>query len=187
MEGMKKLYLKDMENDRRDYLIKLNEKLINQLLNNLYEDQMFQQGEASDCMFGKDWHKWIDYRDHYQTFYLRLKDYRNFLINLDADYLTPEARNLYDKTIIKLDTLDALDPYSENYDRLEAWIEKNSEIILKDAEEYLHEFENYPSEDDAIRYADEMEQLEDYYIEVWEDGGSDNIIRKDIAYTECYI
>lgn len=187
MENMKKLYLKDMENDRRDYLIKLNTKLINQLLEYLYEDQMFQQSETFSFILGKDWHKWLDYRDHYQTFYLILKDYRKFLVNLDADYLTPEARNLYDKTIIKLDTLDTLDPYSENYDRLEAWIEKNSEMILKDAEEYLHGFEEYPSEDDAIRYADEMEQLEEYYVEVWEDGGSDNVIRKDIKYTECYI
>ena len=50
MEGIKKLYLKDMENDRRDYLIKLNKKLINQLLDYLYEEQMFQQSEASDDM-----------------------------------------------------------------------------------------------------------------------------------------
>lgn len=187
MEGIKKVYLKDIENDRRDYLIKLNKKLIEMLQADLYEDQMFQQSEASADILGKDWHKWIQYNDHYSSFFLTLRDYRKFLINLDADYLTPEARNLYDKTIIKLDTLDALDPYSENYDRLEAWIEKNSEIILKDAEEYLHGFEDYPSEDDAIRYADEMEQLEEYYIEVWEDGGSDNVIRRDIAYTECYI
>lgn len=187
MENMKKLYLTDIEKDRRDYLIKLNKKLIEMLQADLYKTQMDQQGDASDYLFGKDWHKWIQYNDHYSSFFLTLRDYRKFLVNLDADYLTPDARELYDKTIKKLVTLDTLDPYSENYDRLEAWIEKNSGIILKDAENYLKDFEDYPSEDDAIRYADEMERLEGYYIEVWEDGGSDNVIRKDIAYTECYI
>ena len=43
------------------------------------------------------------------------------------------------------------------------------------------------NEDDASRYADEMDQLDVYYIEENEDGSTDGVIRQDIAFTECYI
>lgn len=36
-------------------------------------------------------------------------------------------------------------------------------------------------------YLVEMEQLNEYYIEIREDGTTDGVIRKDIAYTETYI
>ena len=80
-----------------------------------------------------------------------------------------------------------MDPYSENYDRLEDWLFNNTEIVLHDIENYLHEYENYPDLDDAIQYADEMDQLNDYYIEIQDDGSSDNVIRLDVAFTECFI
>ena len=66
-------------------------------------------------------------------------------------------------------------------------LETETKKVLEDVENYLHEFEEYPSEDDAIQYADEMERLENYYIEEREDGTSDNVIRLDIAYTETFI
>ena len=56
-------------------------------------------------------------------------------------------------------------------------LETETKKVLQDVENYLHDFESYPSEDDAIQYADEMERLENYYIEEREDGTSDNVIR----------
>ena len=41
--------------------------------------------------------------------------------------------------------------------------------------------------EDAIQYAYEMDQLDDYYIEVQDDGFTDNVIRLDVAYTETFI
>ena len=80
-----------------------------------------------------------------------------------------------------------MDPYSNNYYNLDEWLFKQTEKVLKDIEDYLHSYEEYPEEDEAIQYADEMDQLNDYYIEEREDGTSDNVIRLDIAYTDCFI
>jgi hypothetical protein len=80
-----------------------------------------------------------------------------------------------------------MDPYSEQYDNLDARLEKEIKKVLKDIEDYLHGYEDYPSEDEAILYADEMVQLESYYIEEQEDGITDGVIRQDIAYTETFI
>ena len=76
---------------------------------------------------------------------------------------------------------------SDNYWNLYNHLEEKTKEVLKDVEEYLHSFEEYPTKEDAIEYANEMEQLNNYYIEVHDDGFCDNVIRLDVSYTEAYI
>ena len=184
---MKKLFLTDINTEKRNELIKKNQKLENKLLEDLYEYNMFNQEEEGRELLGKDQYKYIDIKDHYSSFFYTLKDWSKFIINIDADYLTTEARAIYEKVCNKIDTLDSMDPYCENYDLLNQWLFNNTEIVLKDIENYLHTYEEYPDIDDAIQYADEMDQLNDYYIEIRDDETSDNVIRRDIAYTETFI
>lgn len=186
---MKKLYLKDMETEKRNYLIKLNKKLMYQLQDDLYRYEMDRQLEEGENMFGKDSYKYIEMRDHYSSFYLVLKDWSKFIENLDSDYIAnDDAIKLYNKIIKKRDKLYNMDdPYSDKYYGLDAKIEEDCKNLLKYCENQLHEYEKTPEEDDAIEYADEMEQLEGYYIEEREDGTSDNVIRLDVSYTECFI
>lgn len=40
---------------------------------------------------------------------------------------------------------------------------------------------------EMIDYTEEMEQLNDYYININEDGSSDDVICLDVSYTETFI
>lgn len=184
---MKKVYINDLENSRRNEIIKLNKKLMDLLQHDLYESNMFLQEIEGREMFGADSYRYIDIRDHYTSFYLVLKDWRKFIDNLDYHYLSVEAAALYNKIIKYIEKLDSMDEDDTKYDALYDTIELDCRDLLKACEDQLHVYEEYPSEIDAISYAEEMEQLEEYYIEVQDDGTSDNVIRKDIAYTETYI
>lgn len=186
---MKKIFINELETEERNKLIKNNKKLIEILQNNLYEYNMFMQEEEGREMFGADYYKYIDTRNHYSSFYLVLEDWRGFMDNLDSDYLRmDEALAMYNSIKKDIEELDALDVNDEEYDKKYDLIEFACKNLLSLCETQLHEYENnYPTEDDAIEYADEMEQLEDYYIEEREDGTTDGVIRKDIAFTECYI
>lgn len=187
MENIKKIYINDMDEDKRNELIKKNQKLMDILQDDLYQYNMERQLEEGEYMLGKEQSKYIEIRDNYSSFYLVLKNWTKFIENLDKDYLSTEGIELYNLIIKQQEELYNLDYYSENYNELEETIEENCKRLLKICEDLLHEWEQLPDEDDAIQYADEMEQLNDYYIEVREDGTSDNVIRKDVSYTECYI
>ena len=183
-----KKYINELEAEERNKIIKMNKKLIDQLLSNLYEYEMNCQYEEGRSLLGENSYKYIDIRDHYSSFFLVLKDWEKMIDNIDPDYIAAdEARKLYNYIKNKKNVLYNMDCYSLNYERLEEHLESKSKELLKQLEEQLHEYEEAPEEDDAIQYADEMEQLNDYYIEIREDGTTDNVIRLDINYTECYI
>lgn len=184
---MKKLYLSEMDDEKLLYLLKLNSKLEQRFAEYLIEDLMFQQEEETKLTLGDNFYKYIEVRNHYDSWFFILKDYRKFLTNIDKDYLTTEEEELYNKLIDKLDTLDQLDCYSKNYDDLDNWLEENSKKLLELIEKDLHEYEDYPSIEDILQYNKEMEQLNDYYIEVQDDGFTDNVVRLDVAYTETFI
>lgn len=185
---MEKVYINDLETSKRNEIIKLNKKLMDLLERDLYEYNMFLQGKEAREMFGADNHRYIDIRDNYSSFYLVLKDWRKFIENLDSQYLwTDEAIALYNKIKKYVEKLDSLDEDDTKYESLYDIIELECKDLLKECEEQLHTYEEYQGEDEAIRYTDEMEQLEEYYIEIRDDGTTDNVIKKDIAYTEAYI
>ena len=184
---MKKIFINDLETEKRDELIKKNKKLLYLLCDDFKEMMMYQQEDASYNTLGKDWHKYIEYHDHYNSFFLTLTDWRAFIDNIDCDYLSTDALKLYNE-IIKND-IELLDKCEDDdaRDEIEETIEQKARIILKDIEELLHSYEDYPDEDEAIQYADEMEQLNEYYVEEHEDGFCDGVIRRDISYTETFI
>jgi len=184
---MKKIFLNELETEKRNKLIKNNTKLINQLESDLYESNIEMQYIGSKNIMGDDALRAIEYHDNYNSFFYTLIDWRKFITNIDINYLSEEAQKIANIIYKKIDILDAIDPWSDNYYNLDAWLEKQTKKVLKNIEDYLHTYEEYPSEDDAIEYADDTDRLEDYYIEEREDGTNDGVIRQDIYYTECYI
>ena len=184
---MKKIFINELETEKRNKLIKKNSKLINQLQADLYNSNMEMQYIESKNIMNDDALRSIGYHDNYSSFFYTLKDWRKFITNIDTNYLSEEARKKADIIYKKIDVLDSMDPYSDNYYNLDEWLFKQTEKVLKDIEDYLHGYEEYPEENEAIQYADEMDQLNDYYIEEREDGTSDNVIRLNIAYTKCFI
>lgn len=184
---MKKIFINELETERRNELIKNNSKLIQQLQNDLYNNNMDLQYIESKNIMNDEAINSIRYRDHYSSFFYTLKDWEKFYNNIDYLYLSDDASARHDKITKNIEKMDALPEYNDEYYKLDEECEELTKEILKEIEDYLHTYEEYPTEDDAIQYADEMEQLEEYYIEEREDGTTDGIIRKDIAYTECYI
>lgn len=184
---MKKIFLNEMETERRNELIKKNEKLLYLLRDDFMNMLSYQQEDVSYYAMGKDWHRYIESHDHYDSFFLTLKDWRTFINNIESDYLNTDALKLYNE-IIKND-IALLEKYEDDdkRDEIEETIEQKAKIILKDIENLLHEYEETPEDDDVIQYADEMEQLNEYYIEEHEDGFCDGVIRRDISYTETFI
>lgn len=187
---MEKLYLKDMETEKRNEILKENSKLMDQLLQNCYEMEMENQYEEGQLMFGKNYHKYIEIHDSYSSFYLTLTNWNQFIDNLDTDYFSPNGQiELYNEIIKKKEKLYNIeDQCSDEFYDLENEIEEQCKELLKLCENQLHEYENYPSYDDAIEYADCIDYFNDYdyYIEIKEDGSSDNIIKLDITYTETF-
>lgn len=184
---MKKVFINELETEKRNELIKKNQKLVDKLQADLYESQMEMQYIDSKNIMNDEALRSIDYHDNYNSFFYTLNNWRKFIINIDSVYLSEEAAKTYNHIMDKLETLDNMDPYSDNYYNLEEHLENETKKVLKDIENYLHGYEKYPDEDGAIQYADEMDQLENYYIEQHDDGTSDNVIRLDIAFTETYI
>ena len=184
---MKKIFINELEIERRNELIIKNEKLLNILCEDFMDMLGRQQEEAECCIMNKDALNAIEYHDHYNSFFYTLKDWKKFYDNIDYLYLSDDASARCDKITKNIDKMDALPEYNDEYYKLDEECEELAKEILQEIEDYLHAYEELPSEDEVIRYADEMEQLEDYYIEEREDGTTDGVIRKDIAFTECYI
>lgn len=184
---MKKIFINDLDTEKRNDLIKKNTKLINMLKEDLYEVNLYMQQYDTELMLGKDYHQYLQYHDDYNSFYFTITNWRKFITNVEKSWLSNDTIDTYDYIMSKLDDLDALCYYDEEYYKLDEELEEKCKIILDDLEDLLHSYEEYPNEDDAIQYADDMEQLNEYYIEEHEDGFCDGVIRKDIAYTETFI
>ena len=184
---MKKIYINELETEKRNELIKNNSKLIQRLQNDLYDNNMDLQYIESENIMNKEAISAIRYHNHYSSFFYTLEDWRKFYQNITYVFLSDEANKKANKITENINKMDALPEYNDEYYKIDEECEELTKEILQEIENILHTYEEYPDEDDAIQYADEMEQLEEYYIEEREDGTTDGVIRKDISYTECYI
>ena len=73
-----------------------------------------------------------------------------------------------------------------NKDQLIELIGKKANEVLDFCEKNLHEYEEYPSIEDVVIDAIDNDLLEDYYIELDENGNTDNVIKLDVNYTETF-
>lgn len=181
-----KKYIKELNKDQLIELIGKNEKLYNKLAESFYETQMDMQSEDTENMFGKDYHRWIEYRDNYNSFYFIIKDWRKFIENLDTDYLDDENIKIANYIEKKIDVLDSMEYGCENYWRLDEYLEKKAKEVLDFCEKSLHGYEEYPSIEDVVVDAIDNDLLENYYIELDENGNTDNVIKLDVNYTETF-
>lgn len=178
---MKKIYLKDLNEQELRQLCENNDAFMEQYYERVQEDNMFWQEEESNNMFGKEWHRYIDCHDNYSSFYLRLRDWYKFISNLDSDYLCDEGLKLYDYIMKKKNIFDNMEPYTNRYDNLEEHLEKTCADLLEICEGQLHEYEEYPSFEDVFTNMIDCDwyKEEDYY--------TDEDMKKiylDVAYTK---
>lgn len=164
---MRKVYFKELDTKTKIDIIMNNEELYNITCQRYYEQQMENQLEEGNLMFGSDHTKWIDIRDHYSSFYLVLKDWYKFIENLDKDYLCQDGIDLYNQIIPLKEKYESVECYSEEFNELEDKLETLCKELLEICEKQLHEFENYNNEDIKEYLKFELEEnnlYEDYYI-----------------------
>lgn len=161
-----KKYFKDMETKEKVDIILNNSELREIVENGYYEDNMYWQQEESELMLGKNWHHYIEYRDSYNTFYLRLIKWYDFIECLDKDYLCQDGIDLYNE-IIELKKLYENEEDMDKYAELEETLESKCIDLLEICEKQLHEYEEYNEEDMkewVIFNLEDNKMFEDYYI-----------------------
>lgn len=161
-----KKYFKDMETNEKVDIILNNEDLREIVSQGYYEDNMERQLEEGELMFGENWHHYIDMKDSYDTFYLRLKNWYEFIECMDKDYLCQEGLDLYNE-IIELKRLYENEEDMDKYEELDEQLENKCSDLLEICENQLHDYEKYNEEDMKdwlIFNLDENDMFENYYI-----------------------
>lgn len=158
MEKRKRIYLKELidltDEEEKNIITKLlmnNSEFERVVFEHVSQEYYDMQEEDGNLTLGSNWHEYIDIRDNYNSFYLRLKDYNKFFHNLDRDYLCQDGIDLYDKTekLFKerdnmiVDTIESEDRFEE----LEDMIEKNCIELLEIVENQLHDYEKIDNND----------------------------------------
>ena len=166
-----KRYLKDLDIKTRIDIIMNNSELSEKVFEMFYDNNMDQQEEESKLMFGEKQWKNIEIHDHYNSFFLTLINWYNFICNLDKDYLCQKGIDLYNEILplkveyenITLDTVEEENRYSE----LEDILEEKCKELLSICEEQLHEYEHYTDQDikEYLEFQlEENDLFSNYYI-----------------------
>ena len=182
-----KKYFNELNQEEIRKVLEKNETLFDELSQQLYEDKMYCQEKEGNSIFGNNWYKYIDYNDNYSSFYLRLKDWEEFIDNLDKDYIPQEGIDLYNYIQNKKAVLNNMELGTDNYYNLEEHLEKKSQELLDICENMLHSYENYPNFEEVYDYTlDNFYLYENCYINVDKKGNTDYILYQDIKYTKSF-
>lgn len=158
---MNKTYLKDMQEAEAWELVHNNSDYMAELYEDLAQVRGDQQSDEAGLILGSDWPRYIDYNDHYNSFYLRVKDPAEMIRNIDKEYLTEAQAERYEKAKSLLDKYEN----EEDPEKLDSWydqLEIQAKGLLADIEESLHEFENITDEDIKEEFLFRLEDNEDY-------------------------
>lgn len=187
----KKIYLRDVvklgDKEAKEILKTIldnNSKLKDALYEGKYEYNMDDQLYYGNEILGKDTRKYVDIRDHYSSFYLRLLDADLFLDNLDTTYLTDKQKDLYDEAYSYKTKKENIEMFTEEYYDCEEKEEKVCEQLLDTIETFLHEFEDV-NEEDVLDYF--IFNLEDdiYYGNLYYYNDDVNFkVYEDVNYTK---
>lgn len=157
-----KRYIKDFKEDELLKLLDENKTLQEHLEQDFYEDQMRWQGDEFEYIFGKDKWNYIDLKDHYNSFYLILKDYR-VIDEINKDYLNEDNIKLYNIAKDEYQAFisdDNIEYGSDEYYDKEEKLEKLAKDLIKGIEDQLHKLEKWYS----YSREDEKVELIDFYL-----------------------
>lgn len=132
---MKKVFINELETERRNNLIIINEKLLNILCEDFMDMLRRQQEEAECCIMNKDALNAIEYHDHYNSFFYTLKDWEKFYNNIDYLYLSDDASARHDKIKENVEKMEKVDYYSDKYDELYEENEQLEEYYIEERED----------------------------------------------------
>lgn len=163
-----KRYLNRLDDETLHNVIVNNEEFIAKYGTFLYDTQLEQQEEITRLILGDDWTNYIDYHEHYTSFYLKVKDCFLMIENINEDYLTNGEAILYKEIREMIDTYGSQDNWDylpkEDEDKLLNDIEKKSEILLSLIEQDLHKYEEFPETSEVYDFIIDNDYHYNYYI-----------------------
>ena len=166
-----KIYINELNKEELQKVFNNNEKFKEMIFNEMYEKEMDYQSFLGDEFFGNESYKYIDIRDNYSSFYLRIKDTIKFFENLNinsSDYLNPEDSKkyieLYKKAKKYYNYFNQCNYNSDNYFKNEELLKNTCKEILDILEKELHKLEQIDEEDVFDYFISNIEIYEDFYI-----------------------
>lgn len=140
---MERKYLKEMTKEEVRQIVKGNERLRGEIYDRCYEGNMFIQSEQTELILGKEWHQYIDYHDHYQSFYLTVRNVERTLRNLDTDYMGESDAEKTEEVRKLLEKWDDM-TWEEQEENEDLWteIEEKTGELVSSVERDLHEYED---------------------------------------------
>lgn len=176
-----KIYIKDVkENDEiLKKILENNESFKNTIWEDYFDYCMRAQEDEFYYMFGQNWRNYIDIKDNYNSFYLRLKNCYEFFKNLDSGYLYGKGLILYQDLSEKFEKIEYLSESEEEE------FESQCVELLEICENQLHRWENL-KEEDMVEYF--LEEIQQGYFEnlYYYKDKNDYILYEDISYTKCW-
>lgn len=197
----KKIYLKDLTDEKVLALFKGNNDLKQIVFNDMIDNNNFWQNERFEEFFSRNCNSCgVIYIDNYSSFYLKINDYNKFFNTFNEnnlDYLDEVAREYYKYMI---DNKDCYNMLIGGYDEEEIVAllgkelnmtieeyESNCDKLLDEMEKELHTFEESPTTDDVVDYFQNSGMYEDLLEKLYITDESVNIIYEDINYTNSYM
>lgn len=192
MEDRKRIYIKDIRNDRDllEILFNHNNKIQEEEWNCTWEDNMrFQEEECKEFNI-----QGVDIRDNYSSFYMRIYNYQKFIDNFNEFTGNEELQEVYKKAIVARDNyynISAVDfedddKYYDEHDRLEEEFEKACDKVIEIVEDMLHEYEHIDNEEVLETFILNVQEnmcYEDLYY--YEDDNTYTLY-EDISYTKSW-
>ncbi len=191
---MKKYYLKALKEEELLKIYDNNSSLQKLVFSDFLEEQQFFQSEDYEQVFDKG----IKYHDYYDSFYLTIENYNEFLDTTDfyfyddsvfqknrvneVEFLRKKIENLENKAYYETGDSVYSSKLEKKCDKLTKIFEKKCETLLKDLENQLHLYEDW-NDNDVI----------DYFVDVWLENNQDYYIKNKTdlkvyrIYEECYV
>ena len=122
--------LKDLEIKEVKEILFKNTKMMEKIASAVIQYKMEEQEECGRLMLGNNFHKYIELRDNYNSFFLRLKDWNKFFNNLDYEYLNIEGVGMYEKIKKDIEIYENEEDEDKRYEQ-EEQIEKELKLPAK--------------------------------------------------------
>lgn len=188
----KKIYIKELNEEELKKVFKNNKQIQQISFEKAYEDNMFWQEELGNIFFGKTFFEYLEIRDNYSSFYLKIKNPVKLFENLslsNKDYLQTEESQKYIKYYKQAKKYYNYynncnyesDNFYKNFELLENTLIKIVAILEKE----LHLLEDVSEEDALTSFiydVTENDFLESAYIL----NKQDFVLYEDVSYTKKY-
>lgn len=189
---MKKYYIKDLKENELQKVFENNEKIQQEAFNDAYESNMQYQLELGKIFFGDNSYSYLEIKDYYSSFYLKIKDPIRLFENLslsNSDYLneidSKTYIDLYKKAQKYYNYFNNCSYSSDNYWKNIELLENTLEKIIDILEKELHKLEDVTKEDALENFIFNVQEnylLEDAYIL----NKKDFIVYEKISYIKKY-